>query len=126
MVRKDETKKKKGFTLTTVLLAMAATVGLLLILTGCGVNSDKTGVSGQTGGEAPLSDSADMAGTMSGTDASETDLMEELFGAKGVYWQDLANNGEPINTDDKLNFLDMFGFGDSVPFMSIPRRTAMR
>ena len=139
MVKKEKEKAqkgngKKGYILTTVLTAVTIT-GFLLTLAGCGAKSGDTDGGNQTRGKDKMSDVTDMTGTLSGTDASETapdaengngvskepaqrenETLEELFGSKGVYWQDLADNGEAINAEDKLDFLEMFGFGDGVPF----------
>ena len=122
--------KKKEFTLKAILSAMAATVGILFTLAGCGEKSDITGVDGQTGEESSVSEAADMTEIISGTDGAETEgeaetedetktedvVLKELFGSKGAYLQELADNGEAINEMDKADFLEMFGFGDSEPF----------
>ena len=121
----------KRFTSTVILLAIAATVGILPAFTSCGAKSNATDGSGQTKEERSLSEATDMTGVDGAeTDAEtgtldstgeetankEDETLEILFGSRGVYWQDLADNGEAINGEDKTNFLEMFGFGDSEPF----------
>ena len=105
--------------------AVLAAMGLVLIFSGCGAQRDEAD-NAESGALEEAAENSDNqreitefidedTSTEQGEDNS-AEAWEELLGSKGFYLQILAENDEALSDAAKVEFLEMLGFQDNLPF----------